>query len=228
MLPHVLVVWHWNPWKIALCSLAAPLAAPVATPSESAQDPITITAVHLQVGDREITVEGRNNTVVFEPGEQLNVTAIDYAVYVLEANELEGIIAFEGYLRQAQPDTTEGSYDYLDGRFRDRMNEDPISDGSYQHGGLEGGWKLVDGHNRLSLALVRYFGDSWEAENRYIVNLQAGDADLRFGGAYYKRVDDGILSGAVVSNKGTATVSTYSEIDVYDADDLTTPIWGVV
>ena len=152
------------------------------------------------------------------------MTAIDYAV-TSEANELEGIIAFEGYLRQAQPDTTEGSYDYLDGRFRDRMNEDPISDGSYQHGGLEGGWELVDGHNRLSLALVRYFGDSWEAENRYIVNLQAGEADLRFGGAYYKRVDDGILFGAVVSNKGTATVSTYSEIDVYDADDLTTPIW---
>ena len=48
-----------EPLEDRLVLAAAPLAAPVATPSESAQDPITITAVHLQVGDREITVEGR-------------------------------------------------------------------------------------------------------------------------------------------------------------------------
>ncbi len=203
---------------------AAPVAAPVAATTETAQDPITITAVHLQIGDRELTVEGRHNTVVFEPGEQLNVTAIDYVV-TSEANELEGVIAFEGYLRHSQPESLQGNYDYSDGRFRDPMSEDPIADGTYQHGGLEGGWELAAGHNRLSLALVRYFEDSFAAENHYIVNLQAGESDLRFGGAYYKRADDGILFGAVIANKGTATVSTYTEIDVYDENDQTTPIW---
>ncbi len=201
------------------------MALPEPAAAETAQDPIIITAVHLEVDDQPVSVTRRNEVVLFKPGQRLEVVGLDYEVAAADgqAEAHAGVLAFEGYLRLAKGGKGLGEFDYDDGRFAtvDRA----IETGSFQQVGLQGdAWELSDDSNRLALALVRYTEDGLQVEDRFHVNLQFSVVDLGFLGAEYQQKGDHVKFEATVANKGDQ-VTTYAEIDVYRADDLTTPIW---
>lgn len=215
--------FHVEPLEARTVLSANPIAAGGAAPVE-AQDPVVIQAIHLQVGDREVTVTERNEIVVYKPGEKIAVVGIDYEVSG-EGVDIEGEVAFEGYLREPNGDSTSlGTFDYDDGRFTDPTGG--LGEGLHNHDGLEGDWEVVDGTNRMSVALVRYFGDlEWEAHDRFFVNLQQGEADVALGSVVYRWYGDNLKFGAYVKNGSESTISTYTEIDVYHEDDLANPVW---
>ncbi len=209
-------------FMLAVDSLAAPALS--AEAADSAQDPIIIEAIHLRVGDREYSIDKRNEVVIYEEGETLDVVGVDYVVSS-EGAALDGVVAFEGYLRGSSKNDWLGEFDYANGRFGDPSNGDRLQEGTFEHQGLNGQWELEDSINRLSVALVRYHGDAWEAHDRFFVNLQRGSADVEMLGAVYKRRGHSIEFAGAIANKGREAVTTYSEVDVYHVDDLSTPVW---
>ena len=204
------------------------MALPDSAVSESAQDPIIITTVHLQVDDQPISVAKRNEVVMFKPGQRLEVVGFDYEVapangVAAAVDAHQGVLAFEGYLRFGKAGKGGGEFDYDDGRFA--AVDQAIETGAFHQEGLQGdAWELSDENNRLALALVRYTADGVTVEDRFHVNLQFADVDLGFLGAEIQLKGDTVKIEATVANKGDK-VSTYAEVDVYRADDLTKPVW---
>lgn len=324
---------------------ANPVAAPGGGQVVHDQDPVIIEAIHLRVGDRDVSVTERNDIVVYESGESIDVVGIDYEV-TGDGIGLDGLVAFEGYLREPvtvaaefeatddlrftfineqqyawgfglqndSPEAVEewavqitnatynldadllsnnlafeltttmnddgtynhlfvgtsaiagyggipggniewfgvnfggpvtsdgfqhgvadtrgldasaaafGEFDYEDGRFGDPSGDAPLAGGVHEHGGLDGAWDPVDGTNRLSLALVRYFGDlEWEVHDRFFVNLQQGQTDLEI--AFVDFNPSQTQFSATIRNNGVHTVTNYAEVDVYHESDLLNPVW---
>lgn len=193
---------------------------------ESAKDPIVIAAVHLRVGGEEVVVKDRHQVVTFQPQDAIEVVGIDYEVSE-SASGLDGVIAFEGFVRRGKPSEYLGEFDYADGRFGSPTSTEPITSGGHRHPGLTGPWELDATVNRLSLALVRYFGDDFQAEDRFFVNFQpeANDLVMVRGGYKVGRVGETANFLGILANQGKYAVNTYSEVNVFLAEDLTRPVW---
>lgn len=192
----------------------------------SAANPLDIAEVHLKVAGEDVVVKNRRPVIV-QPGDSLEVVGITYAGSQ-NMEPLEGVIAFEGYLRTRQGNG-KNEFDYGDGRFGDADTDDPIDGTETTHPGLDGDWDINTDTNRLVISMVRYFGNEFEVEDRFAINIQTGSPDfahkltseplpdVRLG----KRVT---LTGAW-TNAGQGTLRTYAEVDIYHESDPETIVW---
>jgi len=81
--------------------------------------------------------------------------------------------------------------------------------------------------------MVRYFGDSFKAEDHFSVVMLVGSADVSFGlsvdGALGKqklKVGKTAEIDGMWQNQGKSTVQSYAEVDVYFSSDLEHPVWS--
>jgi len=80
------------------------------------------------------------------------------------------------------------------------------------------------------MSLVRYFGNESAIEGRFSVNLQVGQPDLEHalleGRSCEKlRAEDEVQITGAWRNNGTGKFHNYSELDIYNVDDLSAPVW---
>ena len=205
--------------------LSATLRAPSAAPLfETAQDPIIIEAVHLRVGNETVTVKDRGDVVIYEEGMELDIVAIDYAVST-EGAGLDGVLATESYLRHGDIQGNLGDFDYANGRFGRASDQAAITDGVFQMSEEDSPWTMEETANRVAVTLVRYFDASWEVHDRFMINLQPGQTDLVLLGGVYGWSSRGLEIGGYVANRGDRAIRTDAEINIYDPDDLTRPVW---
>ncbi len=155
-------------------SLVPESAEESVVPAQDLAQSISIDEVQLRVNGQNITVGSSNDVVRLHEGDQLEVSGIVFSGNP-SANALEGAVAFEGYLRKPAEGSPLGEFDYADGRFGAPGNSDPITGKTVQHPGLEGGWEIESGWNRLSIPMVRYFGNDVVVEDRFFVNFEVED-----------------------------------------------------
>ena len=190
---------------------------------------LEITEVHLRINnDRDVILNEPGQPVVVQPGDQVQVTGFVYAGDD-QADPLEGVIAFEAYLRSEDANGV-SRFDYSDGRFGSPVNSDPITGQSVSHPGLDGGWNVSSSTDRMMVSMVRYFGNSAQVEGRFSINVQVDSPDFQHqlidgtSQTKFKKGKSVEILGAW-KNAGNGTLKNYSELDVYRADDLTIPVW---
>ncbi len=209
-------------------SIEAPADEAVTAASLAEEDEVlAISAVHIRVGDKEYTVRSDNDVVAVDPGQHLQVVGIDYRL--ADGVELEGKVAFEGYLKKLK--RRGSSYDYNDGRTGRSVQNGIIPKGTSHHPGLRGGWDMRQGYEKLQLALVRYNGDGPMVEDRVTIRLQVGTPDFEMSAARIRPRGGVTVAGNTTRiigawrNLGEGRYRNYAEVDVYHASDLSKIVW---
>jgi hypothetical protein len=109
---------------------------------------------------------------------------------------------------------------------------DPIVAGEALHGGLDGSWTVEEGWDRVSLVLIRYFGDQSQAEANISVQLQVETPDFKIDATSLQglrrqefRVGETAYMKIEWSNAGKGRFHNYLEMDVHHADNMEDPVW---
>ena len=180
-------------------------------------DRFEVTAVVLSINGEahSFDVDG---IIPLQAGDELQVAGIEYAA----GQEIEGVLAIESYISKL-PESNEASViDYTDGRFG---GGEEIAFGPGTHGGVDGTWTVEEGWDRLTISLVRYFGDSSQIENTSRLRLQVGKPDFVIDDAMIDQVmsmdylvGEQVDFSARWANAGLGRYHNYLEIDVSHLD----------
>jgi hypothetical protein len=188
----------------------------------------TIQALLLRINGKELWLERSEARVFLVEGDELEVIGARLAT----TDELEatgGVLQLEGYVRMPHRRSELGEFDYDGGRFSGGMAVSSIGQRDVQPG-LNGGWEVGAGFNRMSVALVHYVDGDVAVVDRFFVNLQTATPDfvisggLHGGNSAFKTGQWAKFDGEW-SNKGGGEFWTYAELDVYHESDLTRPVW---
>ena len=187
---------------------------------------LAISAVHLLVDGREVTITSLDQTIELNVGDELQIVGIEYR---FQGNEVvSGKIAFEGYLNKLKGSDTRT--DYRDGRFGRHVSEGEIPSGTSIHPGLDGSWKMTAGTESLTLVMVRYSEDGSAVEDRVNLRTQVGQPDfvldsdrIRVGKAIVGRKVR--ISGSW-GNEGAGTYRNYAEVNIYHESNPDKLVWA--
>lgn len=120
---------------------------------------LVITEVEYSINEGPSQLVTNEESISLKPGDSLAIVGFKYLSGEGEAN---GQVAAEAYIRK------EGSFDYEDGRF---TTGTPTTEGEHLGGAFNGGWAVQSGWDRLVIALVHYYGDNYEVDDRFFLNL---------------------------------------------------------
>lgn len=189
---------------------------------------LSITAVHVRVGDKVFTVRSKTDIVPVTPGQELQVIGVDYRLR--DGETLEGKVAFEGYLRKVSNKGT-SAFDYRDGRQGKSVQNGEIPEGVSSHPGLRSGWTMESGYERLLIAMVRYNGNGPIVEDRVSFRIQVAKTDFEMTKVKL-RPDDGLaVAGKEIRlyggwrNLEKGRVKDYAEVDIYHESDRRKLVW---
>lgn len=199
---------------------------------EVLEQAFTINSITVRInGGADVAVAPHATPLSLRAGDTLEVIGVDYTVSQL-GDGLEGVIAAEGYLHKLDDTHGPGAVDYTDGRFGDPLNTDPIVAGNARQGGLAGGWIIEEGWDRLSLVLIRYFGDQSEAAAHFNLQLQVETPDFSMSNKSLKklerqtfRVGETAYMTVEWGNSGQGRYHNYLEMDVHHVEDMENPVW---
>ncbi len=190
---------------------------------------LAISAVHLLVDGREVTLKSLDQPLVMEVGSSLEIVGIDYRLNGKAT--VNGKIAFEGYLNKLHKSGV--STDYRDGRFGSHEQQGDLPFGQASHSGLKGAWKMEAGTESISLVMVRYGVDEIAVEDRLTILTQVGTPDF----VIHPEIDvkgsgKGLVVGKQVKisaawgNEGDGRYRSYAEVDIYHESDPTKIVWA--
>ena len=169
-----------------------------------------------------------NNTLPVNAGEQIQVESIKF-----NAEDLDGVFAAEGYISRLTDLHSPSSIDYSDGRFSARDANQAATGGEGTIGGLAEGWVAETGLDRLNLVLVHYTESGQEVADRFLINVQVGEADLEFDLETLEQirsqdltVGDQIQIPAAWTNSLDGLYHNYAEVDVYLASNPDHIVWA--
>lgn len=210
-------------------SLPAAVAPAIDDSLAGRDQALAISAVHLLVDGREVSVTSLNEIVEMEVGSTLEIVGIDYRL--LGEESVSGKIAFEGYLNKLRGASV--ATDYSDGRFGGHEQEGELPVGSAAHSGLEGEWKLAAGTESITLVMVRYGANEVAVEDRVTIRTQVGTPDfVMYPKVVVRGSSRGIVTGEKVQlygawgNVGDGTYRNYMEVDIYHESDPTKIVWS--
>lgn len=195
----------------------------------AAAEEFVVSEVHLRVnGDRDIVVTNSYEGISLRSGDTLQVVGITYE-YNPFADTHDGVIAFEAYLSRLS-ESGRSPIDYTTGRFGAPSTPSLVPGEVVSHPGLDGAWTVAAGDNRISISMVRYFGDQSRLEARFAVNVQVDQPDFQHvlveGESRQRlRAEREVQITGAWMNNGGGTFHNYSELDIYNANDLNTPVW---
>ena len=182
------------------------------------------TAERFQVTSVLLSINGETRpfdvdaVIPLDAGDELQLAGIEYAT----GEALEGVLAIESYLSKLPADDSASVIDYGDGRFG---GGEAIAVGPGSHGGADGSWTVQAGWDRLTISLVRYFGDSAQLENISRLRLQVGQPDFAIDPAMIDSIiESDFVTGervdfaAMWSNIGPGRYHNYLEVDVTNLD----------
>jgi len=190
---------------------------------------LAISAVHLLIDDREVTLTSLDRPLEMEVGATLEIVGIDYRLNGEEV--VDGKIAFEGYLNQLRGSRVRT--DYSDGRFGGHQQEGELPPGAASHDGLSGTWQVEAGTESLTLVMVRYGAEEVVVEDRITIRTQVGTPDfVMHPEVIVKGSSKGIVAGRTVKlygawgNEGSGTYRNYMEVDIYHESDPSKIVWS--
>ncbi|MGI9429745.1 MAG: hypothetical protein ACR2NM_13875, partial [Bythopirellula sp.] len=139
---------------------------------------LAISAVHLLIDGREVTLTSLDQPLAMEVGSSLQIVGIEYRLVGDELFDepVDGRIAFEGYLNKLQGSRVRT--DYSDGRFGGHVQEGELPFARSLHPGLSGTWNVEAGTESLTLVMVRYGADEIVVEDRITIRTQVGTPDF--------------------------------------------------
>lgn len=204
--------------------------APAVDNSLGARDQdLAISAVHLLIDGREVTLSSLDQLLEMEVGSSLQIVGIDYRLNGEEV--VSGKIAFEGYLNKLKGSRVRTDYD--DGRFGGHDQQGELPFGSASHPGLNDAWKMEAGTESITLVMVRYGADGVAVEDRITIRTQVGTPDFVFNPEVrIKGSSKGVFTGRSVKihgvwgNAGEGTYRNYAEVDIYHESDPTKIVWS--
>lgn len=120
---------------------------------------VVITEVEYSINEGPPQIAANEELIRLKAGDSLSIVGFKYLSGEGEAN---GQVAAEAYIRK------EGAFDYEDGRF---TTGTPTSPGEHLGGAFNGNWTAQLGWDRLVIALVHYYGDDNEVDDRFFLNL---------------------------------------------------------
>lgn len=182
------------------------------------------TVERLEVTSITLSINGESSSfavdsiVPLQPGDHLELVEISYST----GQQLDGVLAVEAYASKLPEGDESSSLDYLDGRFG---GGEKIAIGPGTYGGADGDWVVEEGWDRLTITLLRYFGDSSQIENISRLRLQVGQPDFAIDPAMVDAIiETDFVTGETVdfaglwSNVGLGRYHNYLEIDVTHLD----------
>ena len=200
----------------------------VDTPALEALQELEVSSVQLRINNDIVVVNTSYDTVVVQPGDTVQVVGITYQGN-LAAEPLDGKIAFEAYLSRSG-ESGRSVIDYSTGRFGAPSVASPVTGEIVSHPGLDGEWDVTSDDTRITIAMVRYFGNSSQVEGRFAVKLQVERPDFEhvldedISKQKLKVGKEAKIIGAW-KNAGDETFHNYSEVDIYNAADMNVPVW---
>jgi len=189
---------------------------------------LAISAVHLLIDGREVTLTSLDKPLQMEVGATLEIVGIDYRLNGEEV--VDGKIAFEGYLNQLRGSRVRT--DYGNGRFGGHVQQGELPFGASSHPGLEGAWRMEAGTESLTLVMVRYGQDEVAVEDRLTFRTQVGTPDFVISPEIkIKGSRKGVVVGRRVQiygtwgNQGEGKYRSSSEVNIYHESDPNKIVW---
>lgn len=202
---------------------------------QQVEDSITIRSIQLQVNhERIVNLTASDSTAFLAAGDHVQLVGVAYDV-TAGPDGMEGIIAAESCIHKVPEavDGGAGAFDFADGRYGGATTTEPIVAGEGFHGGVNDGWTVEEGWDRISVALIRYFGNSSEVEASFHAKLQIGEPDFVITKSLAKQVKKmkKLTVGETVelkggwANNGTGRFHNYMEVDIYHMSNPDYPEW---
>lgn len=120
---------------------------------------VVITEVEYSINGEASQMVANEEFVRLKAGDLLTIVGF---TYLSIEGEADGQVAAEAYIRKG------GAFDYEDGRFTAGT---PTTVGEHLGGAFNGGWTVQPSWDRLVIALVHYYGDNYEVDDRFFLNL---------------------------------------------------------
>lgn len=191
--------------------------------------PVTIRGVNIRINGQDGFVSANDPQIKLNAGDELEVVSVDLHVTDSLENR-SGVFALEGYMNKINSDAGPSSSDYRDGRFSTRDSALPVALGALSMGGLDGGWNVENGWDRLTLNLQHYFGNESSSEATFSIKMQVGTPEFEFGDDIDDFAEKPITVGEEVNivgswfNTGQGQYHNYAEVDIFfECED--TPAW---
>ena len=176
-----------------------------------------VTSITLRING-ETTSFSPDSIVPVDHGDELEIVGMEYAT----GQELDGVLALEAYVSKLPESNAGSEIDYNDGRFG---GGEEIAFGPGSYNSISGSWIVEEGWDRLTLSLLRYFGDSSQLENVSRLRLQVGQPDFVIDPAMIDSImQTDFVTGETIkfaglwSNGGLGRYHNYLEIDVSNLD----------
>jgi len=147
---------------LAACSTPTPTATPVAcTPVGGAIEPsVCVAGVSVQVNDGTPRPVKYEEQMALKAGDTLKLVGLRYCA---SSEAMADKVSGEAYLfKNRVEDDTNGLFIRVG---------PPISAGCGLVGDFEGNWTVESGQRRVVIALVHYFRDASEVDDRFFFNL---------------------------------------------------------
>ena len=192
---------------------------------QSAQAEIPYLVV--QINDQVRTLRG-DPLLVLNGGDRLAVLGVG-----VESGLDQGIFAAEGYISKLTDGASPSSLDYNDGRFSAREDNLPANGRGGEIGGLQGGWQVQEGWDRLTVSLVHYTEQGSENVASFRLRLQVEVADFAFDTSVFDRwAEQTFATGETIEipgtwkNLGGGIHHNYAEADVFDTASGEQIVWA--
>lgn len=210
-------------------SQPAAIASQIDSSLDARSQALAISAVHLRIDGREVTLTSLDQLLEMNVGSSLQVVGIDYRLHGEES--VTGKIAFEGYLNKLRGSRLRT--DYGEGRFGGHEQQGELPFGRVSHSGLDGDWTMQAGTESLTIVMVRYGADEVVVEDRITIRTQVGTPDFVFNPELkIKGSNKGLVAGRTVKisgswgNLGEGTYRNYAEVDIYHESDPSKIVWS--
>ena len=197
----------------------------------SETSPAIISRVHLLVNDsQEVVIDDSFDTLRLGVGDSVRVIGVDFNVHD-SFNNVDGVVAAEAYMSKKLDPLGGSSPDYSDGRFSSRSSNPAMATGDFSGGEMEDGWVIENGWDRISVAMIQYFGDQSEHLHTFSVSLEVGTPDFELDpNVVAQFINADIVKGqefrftGKIRNNDSGTYNMYTEVDIYYGDSAT-PEW---
>ena len=187
-----------------------------------------ITRLLVEVNGEQIELSPGNTILQLAEGDTVNVVDIRFS-----SAARTGVFAAEGYVNKLSDASSASTIDYNDGRFSVREASQPATGGEGAIAGLNQGWKVDSGWDRLTINLMHYTESSTEVADRFFVNLQVGQPDFEFDSVTLDqiqeqliRVGDSVTIPAQWLNNLDGTFHNYAEVDIYHSSNMDEVVWA--
>lgn len=191
--------------------------------------PVTVKEIQLRVNGQDVFLDESDSKISLNAGDYVEVISLGLSVgQGLQTND--GVFAVEGYVNKLFSANDRSQTDYADGRFSARSGNTAVALGDVVQGGLDGGWTVEEGWDRLTLNLVHYFGNQSSREAAVSLLLEVGTPDFAFSDDVYESFSKPLTVGEEISitgswlNQGDGRYHNYAEVDIfYEGQEI--PEW---